>query len=81
MKEGNIPLSFSMLLNLASACNPEDKAILWGFIQKYDAKASPENQPLLDEMAGKAVKYYEDFIKPNKKFRKSNEKEAKALTF
>ena len=74
-----IALSFSMLLNLASACNPENKDILWGFIKKYDETATPKSQPLLDEMCGKAVKYYESFIKPHKNFRVANSQEQKAL--
>ena len=29
------PLTFGLLLNLASACNPEDASVLWGFITRY----------------------------------------------
>ncbi len=72
-------LSFSLLLNLASACNPEDKSILWGFISKYDPKASPESCPKLDQLAGYAVRYYHDFVKPNKKYRAPNDKERAAM--
>ena len=34
-------VSFAMLLNLASAANAHDKAVLWGFIRKYAPEASP----------------------------------------
>lgn len=73
-------LSFSLLLNLASVCNPEDKSVLWGFISKYAPDATPANSPLLDRLAGYAVKYYHDFVKPQKKFRAATEKEQAALT-
>jgi lysyl-tRNA synthetase, class I len=73
-------LSFSLLLNLASVCNPEDKSVLWGFIGKYVPNATPANSPLLDRLAGYAVKYYHDFVKPNKAFRAPSEKEYAALT-
>ena len=31
--------------------------------------SSPQTHPLLDQLAGYAVRYYEDFVKPQKKFR------------
>jgi lysyl-tRNA synthetase, class I len=41
--------------------------------------ATPERYPLLDHLAGYAVAYYDDFIKPTKKFRRPTEAERKAL--
>ncbi len=72
-------LSFSLLLNLATVCNPENKDVLWGFISKYAPNANAENSPLIDQMASYAVNYYNDFIKPNKKFRLANENEKQHL--
>jgi len=72
-------ITFGLLLNLASVCNPEDKSVLWGFIGKHVAGASPEKYPLLDKLADYAVRYYHDFIKPSKKFRAPNEVERAAL--
>lgn len=72
-------LSFSLLLNLASACNPEDKSVLWGFISRYAVGTTAENAPLLDIMAGYAVTYYHDFVKPNKQFRSPTDQERQAL--
>ncbi len=82
---GNVPalgqadISFSLLLNLASACNPEDKAVLWGFIKRYIPQATPESHGFLYELAGYAVRYYEDFIKPHKQFRSPEAHERDAL--
>ncbi len=75
----NIPVTFGLLLNLASACNPEDKSVLWGFISSYAPDVTPENTPLLDKLAEYAVAYYEDFVKPNKQYRLPDEKEHKAI--
>lgn len=72
-------LTFSLLLNLASACNPEDKSVLWGFISKYAAGATPENHSMLDHLADFAVKYYHNFVKTEKKYRAADDKERKAL--
>jgi lysyl-tRNA synthetase class 1 len=62
-------ISFTLLLNLASACNPEDKSVLWGFISRYAPGHTPENAPFLDQLAGYAVQYYHDFVKPAKEYR------------
>ncbi len=63
------PVSFSLLLNLVSAANASDKAILWGFISRYLPGASPESEPMLDRLADYAINYYEDFVLPAKRFR------------
>lgn len=77
-KEG-LPISFSMLLNLVSASNAEDRAVLWGFISRYAKGAAPETEPELDRLVGYAIRYFADFVKPNKKFRAPDETERNAL--
>ena len=37
------------------------------------------DSPILDSLVGYALKYFEDIVKPNKKYRKPNDKEKKAL--
>ena len=75
----SIPLSFSVLLNLANACNTEDKSVLWGFIARYATEATPENNRILDDLAGYAIRYYQDFVKPNKRYRSPSTRESAAL--
>ncbi|WP_226552512.1 lysine--tRNA ligase [Celeribacter naphthalenivorans] len=70
---------FSMLLNLASVAGAEEKDQLWGFIQRYAPEASPEANPQLDAAAGYAVRYYNDFVKPEKTFRAPTDQERAAL--
>jgi lysyl-tRNA synthetase class 1 len=67
--EQGSPVSFSLLLNLVSAADASTKDILWGFIRNYIPGATPESQPLLDRLADYAINYYEDFVKPAKRFR------------
>ncbi|NQV20016.1 MAG: lysine--tRNA ligase [Rhodospirillales bacterium] len=74
-----VPISFAVLLNLASAVNSEDKSVLWGFISRYDADAVPENHPILDSLLGYAIAYYQDFVKPNKQFRPPTDQERQAM--
>ena len=73
------PLGFAVLLNLASVCNAEDSAVLWGFISRYVPDATPESAPMLDALAQYAVNYYLDFVKPEKRHRAPDERERAAL--
>ncbi|MDA7428109.1 lysine--tRNA ligase [Primorskyibacter aestuariivivens] len=81
---GDVPVSdmvvtFSMLLNLASASSAEDKAVLWGFINKYAPDATAETHPGMDAAAEHAVRYFQDFVKPTKTFRAPTDQERAAL--
>ncbi len=75
----DLAVPFSMLLTLASASSAHDKELMWGFIRRYAPEASPETHPGLDAAAGYAVKYFEDFVAPKKRFRAPTEKERAAL--
>jgi lysyl-tRNA synthetase class 1 len=74
------PISFAMLLNLASVINAENPDILWGFIRRYSPDATPETQPFLARLVEHAVLYYRDFVRPEKRFRAPDEVERAALT-
>ena len=73
------PLSYAVLLNLASVTGAQDKGVLWGFIARYVADASPESAPMLDALAGHAVNYYHDFVKPERRYRAPDARERAAL--
>lgn len=75
----DLPVSFSMLLNLVSASNAQDKEILWGFISNYSEGTTPETHPNLDEMVGYAIRYFADFVKPTKVFRAPSDQERAAM--
>ena len=73
------PVSFSLMLNLVSAANASDKAILWGFLSRYLPGATPETEPMLDRLSGYAINYYEDFVRPAKRFRAPDDRERAAM--
>jgi len=77
-KEKSI-MPFSVLLNLVGSSNATDKDVLWKFIKKNKKNIKVSDHPILDSLVGYALRYFEDVVKPNKKFRKANEKEKKAL--
>lgn len=74
-----VPVTFALLLNLVSASNAEDKETLWGFISNYSSGATPEEFPILDQLVGYALVYYENFVKPNKNYSTPTDDENKAL--
>ncbi len=74
-----VPLGYSLLLNLASACHAGDKAVMWGFISRYAPGAAPASHPLLDRLVGHALAYYRDFVKPAKRYRAPTAQERAAL--
>ena len=78
-EELEMPISFSMLLNLVSASGAENKETLWGFIQKYSESVNPRDNNNLDLAVGYALKYYDDFIKPKKMFKTPTNQEFQAL--
>ena len=78
--EEEMPLTFAVLLNLASVVNADEKSVLWGFITRYVPAARPESHALLDRLVDYAVIYYQDFVKPIKRYRAASETEAAALS-
>ena len=74
-----VPLGFGLLLNLASVCNADDKAVLWGFVGRYVGDAAPESHPIFDQLVGYALNYYRDVVKPTKRYRAPSAVEHAAL--
>ncbi len=74
------PVSFALLLNLVNAANTDDPATLWKFINAYAPDANAESAPFLDRLVGYAIKYYQDFVLPEKTYRSPTEREAAALS-
>ncbi len=73
-------ISFALLLNLVAVANAEHKDVLWGFIRRYAPGADPATHPGLDRMAGYAIRYFKDFVKPAKTYRLPTDVESAALS-
>ena len=74
-----IIMSFSMLLNLVGSSNADSKEILWKFINRFHKEINPKEHKIFDELTEYAINYFKDKVEPNKKFKKPNLKEKKAL--
>ena len=82
--KGNPPrekiiMPFSMLLNLVGSSNTDSKEILWKFINRFHKEINPKDYPILDGLTEYAINYFIDKVKPNKRFKKPNSIEKKAL--
>ena len=73
------PVSFALLLNLVSASGSADAEVLRGFIKKYRPDASAAELAATDELIKFAGRYFDEFIKPHKKFRAPTDRERAAL--
>ncbi|WP_299358922.1 lysine--tRNA ligase [uncultured Paracoccus sp.] len=77
--QSDLVVPFQMLLNLASVSSARDKDAMWGFIRRYAPEASPATHPHLDEAAGFAVRYFNDFVAPTRTYRPPSDSERAAL--
>ena len=74
-----IVMPFSMLLNLVGSSNADNRDILWKFINRFHKEINPKDYKILDNLTGYAINYFKDKVEPNKKFKKPDLKEKKAL--
>ncbi|SDR52244.1 lysyl-tRNA synthetase, class I [Rhizobiales bacterium GAS113] len=72
-------VDYAMLLNLVSASNASDRDTLWGFIKRYAPGVDAQGLPELDRLVELAIRYYEDFVRPTKRFKAPSEAERAAL--
>ncbi|MBX3477855.1 MAG: lysine--tRNA ligase [Brevundimonas sp.] len=73
------PVSFALLLNLVGVANASSKDQLWAYMARYLPQATPQSEPVLDQLMDRALNYYEDFVKPAKTYRAPTEQEAAAF--
>ena len=74
-----IIMPFSMLLNLVGSSNADNKEILWKFVNKFHKEINRRDHKILDNLTEYAINYFKDKVEPNKKFKKPNDNEKKAL--
>ncbi len=73
------PVSFGMLLNLASVVNAETPDMLWGFLRRYSPDTAPGANPFFDGLVDNAIAYYRDRVRPAKQYRAPTDAERAAL--
>src|SRR5690606_6010649 len=73
----DMPITFGLLLNLATASNPETPEVMWGYISAYAPGVSAATHPQLDALVGYAMRYFHDFVE--KTYRAPDAEERAAL--
>ena len=73
---GSLPVSYTLLLNLASVCLAETPEVVWNYVIDYAPGVTAATHPELDRMIGYAVNYYQDMVRPNKTYRKPSAEES-----
>lgn len=76
-KETNV--SYSLLINLVSACNTDNEDIVWRYVSKFCHGIQKGDNNLLDNMVSGVMNYYRDFIKPRLSFRLPTAEEKMAM--
>ena len=72
-------MTFSMLLNLVETSNADSKELLWKFVKKYKPDISENDFPIFDGLVSYAIKYFNDVIKAQKKYKTPDTSEKLAL--
>ena len=68
-----------MLLNLVETSNADSKELLWKFVKKYKPDISENDFPIFDGLVSYAIKYFNDVIKAQKKYKTPDASEKLAL--
>ncbi|MGZ8285582.1 MAG: lysine--tRNA ligase [Allosphingosinicella sp.] len=74
-----LPISFALLLNIASLPGVGDPKTIWNFLHRYNPELSAENSPALDKLVGYAVEYGCRFVAPSLRRRPPTGEEAALL--
>ena len=79
LPEGDLPVTFGLLLNLVGVMGEASPEQVWGYLGNYVADASPARYPELDRLIGYALAYSRDFVAPTLKRRAPEGVEVAAL--
>ena len=75
-----LPVTFTLLLNLAAVCLAEEQSVVWGYVSDYAPGVTAKTHPELNRLIGYAVNYYQDLVRPTKTYRLPTETEGKHIT-
>jgi lysyl-tRNA synthetase class 1 len=72
-------INFSLLLNLVNACNTDNKDVLCKYVNNANPNLGKAERDYIDSMLVHAINYYQDFVKPKKKYKEPSPEEIKLL--
>ena len=68
--ESNI--SYSMILNLVSVLNTDDRDMVWDYLRRYDDRVDADKD-VIDDLVDRALRYYREFVFPTKEYKLPDE--------
>lgn len=71
-------INFSLIINLVGIIQGSSNEQIWYFLDKYK-KLEGENREIINSLLVYAINYYNDFIKPNLKYKQANASEKELL--
>ncbi len=75
---GSSEISYSLILNLVSACNSSDSEIIWKYIDKFSSNDLRKSSFFVNVVEG-VIHYYKDFIEKNKRYVQPTQEEEKLI--
>ena len=66
-------------MNLVSVCHADDAQMIWNYIEEYSPGIKSKKNLLLDKLINNALVYYNDMVKPLKKYRTPDDLERKSF--
>ena len=79
LPDGELPVTFGLLLNLVGVMGEASKEQVWGYLANYVPDASAGRYPELDRLIGYALAYHRDFVAPTLQRRAPEDAEVAAL--
>jgi lysyl-tRNA synthetase class 1 len=77
--EVKLPISFALLLNIASLPGVGHRDTIWSFLNRYNPALTAEASPALDRLVSYAVEYGSRFVAPSLRRRPPTQAEVPAL--
>lgn len=71
-------ISYSLILNLVSACNSSDPEIIWKYIEKFTANDLRKSKFFVRVVEG-VIHYYKDFVEKNKRYVQPSDEEERLI--
>jgi lysyl-tRNA synthetase class 1 len=72
-------INYSLILNIISVCKSNDPLVIMGLIENYQKNFSETETNYINRMIKCGINYFENFIKPNLKFKIPNNDELTIL--
>ncbi len=75
----NTKINFSLILNVISVCKSDKPEVILGLLKNYQSELLDSELKIINNLILKGINYFNDFIKPNLKFKIANKDETEII--